>query len=134
MNYDAILGRSFDDPAVTGYVGRYGCEPNGLHYLCRQAGTQLDFNTGRRLVNMLLYAPGVEGVFGYTGSLPGGLLWTDTTPDVERKLGPPQSSYPGYPPTMAFSVYQDPSLLITWHTTGTPGPDTTMHHLQVNAP
>lgn len=133
VSYDAILGRDFDDPAVLDYVGRYGCEADGLHYLCRQAGTQLNFNSGRRLVSMLLYAPGVEGVYGYVGPMPGGLSWNDDQPTVEEKIGPAQSSYPGYPPTMAWSKYANPSILVTWNTTGTPGPGTTMHHLQVNA-
>ena len=133
VGYEAILGSQFDDPVVLGYVGDNNCSPSGLHYVCSTAGTELSFTTGRRLVAVLLFGPAVGNRSTYAGTLPGGLTWTDSRAMVDAKVGPPGSDYPGYPPVMAWSLYQNPPILITWNTTGTVTPGTGMHHLEVKA-
>jgi hypothetical protein len=134
VGYEAILGRSSDDPAVLDYIGRYGCRPSGLHYVCATAGSELSFTTGRRLVAMLLFGPAVGNMSTYPGTLPGRLSWSDTRAQVDAKLGVPQSDHAGYPPVQAWSLYTTPPILITWNTTATPTPDTLIRHLEVKAP
>lgn len=131
--YAAILGRHFDEPVVTSFVGDNGCQPTGLHYVCKRAGIELSFDTGRRLRSVLLYPAGSDGFDQYRDTLPGGLTWSDTRSDVERKLGTPAVLQPGAPPVRAFAVYHDPSVIITYATTAAPTADSAMHHLEVKS-
>lgn len=96
-----FLGKPTTDPEIQEYVIQNECESTGMERRCFRSGVDFSYDTGGKVSGMWYHLQGSNLHQPYKGPVPGDLSASDTKADVDRKLGPPQQTYPGrasYPP------------------------------------
>jgi hypothetical protein len=84
------------------------------------------------ITSIFFYADRADGFSAFSGELPGGLTWSDTRADVERKLGAPQVSG-GNGAIPFWSGFQG-GVSVTYRDTSTTAQDNPLHHVALVRP
>jgi hypothetical protein len=89
-SYEAVLGKSLNEPDVADFIASNRCSSAGQFQLCNDAGMALLIGEGQKVEMVYLYPNAVADFAGFKGPLPLGLAANDTMASVEDKFGMPR--------------------------------------------
>ena len=98
FSYHELLGMSLDEAALTPLIcsliesAETAHVSERYHLLFRDASISLTADENRRVIAVMFYRQGYQGLAGFSGLLPEGLEFSQNHEDVVRRLGTPSSS------------------------------------------
>jgi hypothetical protein len=114
--YEAVLGKSLNEPDVADFIASNRCSSTGRFQLCNDAGMALLIGEGEKVETVYLYPNPIADFAGFKGPLPLGLSANDTMASVEDKFGLPrvqQAPQAGWEPGLP-DESRTPDRIHTW--------------------
>lgn len=97
VQYQIVLGKSFNDPEVTSFFTSNNCSVVAQFEICKEAGMSFWMDSNQTIGYVYLYSGNEDGVRRYRGKLPYGLSFYDPMWLVEQKLKKLDANRTGLP-------------------------------------
>jgi hypothetical protein len=144
--YEAVLGKSLNEKAVTQFIATNHCVSTGQFQLCKNIGMALWLDSDQTVKSVYLYPSSVDGFTAYKGAIPFGLASNDTMAAIEQKFGQPKVQHapqagwePGLPDEGRspdhihyWAVYKRFGVTVVYNSPSAADKNATIHSILVN--